>query len=360
MFTFDSARFGRGRRGGPFLALLIATLLVPSADAAEAWTRCAQGDSRIKKLVAAPSDPARVYAVQDNGKWMRTGDAGVTWKSFQSPRIRDVAVDPLNSDRLYVSTDPPGLYMSDDAGDSFTLLLDLFAGAIGIDPNNPLTIYVGLIPYCGNDTCWRPPGVLKTTDGGMTWRETARTDSGAGPIIIDPNDSNVVWTIGYGMPLNRRVAGLYRSTDGGVTWPPLQDGYMEIEALAVDTLSRVYDVQRVRFESPLFRSADQGRTWTWLRNPHEANISFNGVLTDPRNPASVFLAVYPVSVTPVPGVMVSHDDGTTWRAVGGTFPELSGASAIALTAEGRLLAGGYKGGIYRLVEVGPKRRAVRP
>jgi hypothetical protein len=145
----------------------------------------------------------------------------------------------------------PGVFKSVDAGRSFVRLGD--AGFIAmpslvlVDPRNSHVVYAARSPVC-RDTC-SPGGVVKSTDGGATWADTARSDNLTFALAIDPNDSLFLYDSGYDVPLQRQTGGLYRTTDGGLTWPPMFEGLSYIGYLTVDRESRVT-------RSPAFSSKD--------------------------------------------------------------------------------------------------------
>ena len=82
--------------------------------------------------------------------------------------------------------------------------------AITPDPKNSKTIYIGA----------HEAGVIKSTDGGVTWKEI---NSGLGGvdvhgIAIDPNDGKLHALV------RDKGEGIYRSTNGGGKWIRVDDG----------------------------------------------------------------------------------------------------------------------------------------
>src|SRR4051794_29880585 len=99
--------------------------------------------------------------------------------------------------------------------------------AIAVNPNNSNIIYIG--------TAWG--GVWRTRDAGRHWtpifdRAPALGIGEPGAIAIDPVDTNIVyvWTSnGGGSKFSgnptQPPAGLFKSTDGGSSWIRLGSGY---------------------------------------------------------------------------------------------------------------------------------------
>ncbi len=153
---------------------------------------CANNGSYIDQVAAAPSSPATIYAVTDDGNVAFTNNAtcvvsgncgasGVaqpTWAlttalpltSTSSPRpLSSIAVDPTNPKIIYVGVQDFGpssngtggqhIFMSNDQGTTWTditgNLPNIPLNTILIDPNAPSNIYVGT-----------DIGVFVATDGG--------------------------------------------------------------------------------------------------------------------------------------------------------------------------------------------------
>lgn len=146
-------------------------------------------------------------------------------------RTRAIAIDPRNSQRLWVGAVSGGLWRSDDGGNNWTLVDDwwsnLSVGCVTLDPQNPDVMYVGtgegfyslahLLRSVSHFV--RGAGVLKSNDGGATWTQLAGTATWQHTtrIAISPNDSNLLLA-------SRRPGGIARSTDGGQTWTDVTQG----------------------------------------------------------------------------------------------------------------------------------------
>lgn len=163
-----------------------------------------------------------------------------------SGRVNSIAVDPNNSDRIYAGSAGGGIWRSEDAGGSWTPLTDHAASlgigsshAIAIDPNDSRTIYAGTTSFALLAQSLPRPidftqskGVLKSTDDGSTWivlgsgspswnngnalQLFASTDINT--IIVDPQNSSVLYLAAGRWGSVDIPGGLYRSTDGGENW----------------------------------------------------------------------------------------------------------------------------------------------
>src|SRR5215216_3586519 len=138
-------------------------------------------DNRIKSLTFA--SPNRLYAGTMTGGVYRFDRAGSTWTRTQidtmgganqlplAGPVTDIAVDPTNDSRVYITFGGTGDWRhvwffdgtqwqqrSGPAAGSMTALLDVQVNAIVVDPANPAHLYVGA-----------DIGVWRSIDGGANW-----------------------------------------------------------------------------------------------------------------------------------------------------------------------------------------------
>jgi hypothetical protein len=121
-----------------------------------------------------------------------------------------------------------------------------------VDPKNPRTLYAGTYRT----------GVLKSTDAGSNW---VSVTSNYDPIrvrhlAIDPNDSNVLYAT-WSDSENFLAMRLLKTTDGGSTWKDISklDGVL-ILALALDPKSA--ETIYLGTDSGVWKSPDGGSTWS--------------------------------------------------------------------------------------------------
>ena len=138
-------------------------------------------DERIKSLVFA--SPVRLYAGTMSGGVYRFDRAGAAWTRTQidtlgganqlplAGPVTDIAVDPANDSRVYITFGGTGDYRhvwffdgaqwaqrSGPAAGNINSLLDIQTTAIVVDPANPAHLYVGA-----------DLGVWRSTDSGNNW-----------------------------------------------------------------------------------------------------------------------------------------------------------------------------------------------
>ena len=244
---------------------------------------------RVKGLAHAGG--GTFYAASEWGGLFKTMDGGQNWErldGFMPSAAHDVAVDPVDSNRVYatslydgagapqgaisVSADggvhwrraqtgvpPEGFCLTEDEAHPLhardTRRLEQSAFAIAVDRDSPGTIYVGT-------NC----GLAKSTDRGISW-------TFLDPTPTDPADS--VWGVVVhhnGVVDTCGDDGHRRSTNGGVTWTTFSAGGVDQSSLpgsgrcsiAVSPLER--DVLFVALGASLYESDDGGVNWRALRN----------------------------------------------------------------------------------------------
>jgi len=170
-----------------------------STDAGNSWTTPSSASpGGVQALAIDPSAPRTVYAGNFDGVFKST-DAGVTWtlvnNGLTSGNIVMIVIDPNTPSTLYAGASSGGrgsteggVFKSTDAGASWTALNPGWFQspfyALAIDPGNSNTLYVGVGP-----NGLLEGGVFQSTDGGHTW---TAMDAGLpdGPIYalaFDPN-----------------------------------------------------------------------------------------------------------------------------------------------------------------------------
>lgn len=133
-------------------------------------------------------------------------------------RITSVAVHPTDGTTVWACAADGGVWKSTDQGEQWKPVMDfekaISMGAIAVDPNNPATLYVGTGEAANFVDSYSGAGMMKSTDGGETWKPCGLTNVAAfARIAVSPGDGNIVLAAAI-----RNNAGLYRSTNAGLTW----------------------------------------------------------------------------------------------------------------------------------------------
>lgn len=119
-------------------------------------------------------DKNRMTDVSD---WVSWGPNDHTETASWSPgqgRINAIAVDPNNPSTYYVGAPAGGIWKSTDSGENWTPLTDhlpqIGVSGIAVDPTNSDIIYIATGDDDSDDSY--AVGVWKSTDGGTTWNNT--------------------------------------------------------------------------------------------------------------------------------------------------------------------------------------------
>ncbi|MGH8028365.1 MAG: WD40/YVTN/BNR-like repeat-containing protein, partial [Arenimonas sp.] len=151
-------------------------------------------------------------------QWQALGPANV------GGRVRSIAVDPRNANRLFAGTASGGIWLTENAAVTWRAIFDflpnLSVTTIVFDPANSDVLYLGTGEASQGLV---GVGVFKSTDGGLTWRHLAATNTDANAdwrfvnrLAIHPTQPQVL--LAGVTNTTRTTGGIYRSTDGGTTW----------------------------------------------------------------------------------------------------------------------------------------------
>ena len=262
----------------------------------------------------------------------RSGDAGRTWRAsgLDDRFVWDLAPAPGDPRTLHAVTQPAGVFVSRDGGDSWTEIAS-FRNAPGFDtwcvplkpplPGRARTIVVDR----HEPERWlvgvEVGGVALTEDAGASWTCTL---PGGNPdihvMVSHPAEAGVVFaSTGFGRvdnrePQEQRIAGMFRSDDHGKTWRFIWKGMTPpyTRPLCVDArapyavtvgssptaFSSSRDAGGAR--AMIFQTIDGGETWRSLgdaaHSPSAAN--FHAVTPDPERAG---------------GVLAGTETGEVWR-----------------------------------------------
>ncbi|HIP49136.1 MAG TPA: hypothetical protein EYG92_09260, partial [Lutibacter sp.] len=212
--------------------------------------------------------------------WQSIGPTTVTPKQGQG-RINTIIVDPNNPNTYYVGAPSGGLWKSTNAGASWTPLTDYLyqigVSGIAIDPNDSNTIYIST----GDDDNYNTLsiGVLKSTNGGITWSNPSSDFTGniTNEIYINPNNSNMIWVA--------TNTGVYRSIDAGLNWVNiLSDNIIDLK-IKPNNPSVIYAVSKDKF----YKSTDEGDTFSQITSGLPATSSRFAIDITPSNNDIVYL-----------------------------------------------------------------------
>ena len=144
--------------------------------------------------------------------------------AINSGRISEFAFHPEHKQVFYVATASGNLWKTSNNTITWEPIFDsegsYALGTIKLDPNDPLTLWVGTGENNSQRSVAYGDGVYKSTDGGKSWTNMGLADSGhISQIWINPANSDHVLVASQGPLWNDGGdRGLYRSLDGGDSW----------------------------------------------------------------------------------------------------------------------------------------------
>ena len=218
----------------------------------------AYGDGATNKLnniwcihPSVAEEPGVYYAGVDEAGIFRSEDGGTSWEELNALSghesraewmegagglcCHSVQIDPANPSRLWAGISAVGVFRSDDRGKTWQVRNDglniICPGetqkeigscvhSLALDPNDSTRLFQQ-----------NHRGVYRSTDGGDSWQqiENGLKENQFGfPIAMDPNDSDVVFTIPQESDEFRHAEGgklaVCRTTDGGESWQTARNG----------------------------------------------------------------------------------------------------------------------------------------
>jgi PKD repeat protein len=280
-------------------------------------------------------------SVNTAGNWTFMGPGNSSALSGAG-RLNFVRIDPNNSDNIFTGSPSGGLWQSTDAGATWITNTDNFAQVIGctdiaIDPSNSNTMYLATGDGDAGDTY--SIGVLKSTDGGVTWNPTGLSFFPGNvrqmsKILLDPSNSNVLIVATSG--------GIYRSDDAAATFTLVQSGGFKDMEFKPGNSSTVYACG-----TEFYKSTDNGQTWAKITTglPVATNVSRMAIAVTPANADVVCMIVgLPAPNYGTEGYYTSSNSGTSFTKNGapniGTQQWYDLAIAVSPTNSQEIVIGG--------------------
>ncbi len=306
------------------------------------------------------------WAGLDHGHWgvklHRSKDRGKTWEEVAAPaypegeEVKDGVPATTRYiwsmahggksflSKLWIGTDPGGLFLSENGGDSFQLVESLwkhptrkegwFGGgrdmpgihSIVVDPRDEKHIHLGI-------SC---AGVFETTDGGKSWEVRNKglradflpdpnSDIGHDPhiLVAAPTNPDTLW--------QQNHCGIFRSIDGAKKWQdvsqtegPARFGFAI--AVADDNPDQAWvapahsDENRIAIKGALFicRTDDGGKTWKDLRKGLPQENCFDIVYRHAMSSSGDAVAFG----TTTGNLFFSANRGESWQVLNNYLPML--------------------------------------
>jgi PKD repeat protein len=247
------------------------------------------------------------------GNWSIIGPTTNIPTGGGAGRANCIRLDPTNSNTLYVGSPGGGLWKSTNGGSSWTMWNTDALPAIGvtdiaIDPTNTQIMYLATGDGDAGDTY--SLGVLKSTDGGVTWNTTGlnwtvtngRTIS---KLLIDPTNTQIV----HAATSN----GIYRTTDGGTNWTQVQAGIFKDIEFQPGNSTILY---AARYNTAaVFRSSNSGAAYTQVTTGLPTNALRFAIAVTAANNQYVYVLACNTTNYGILGFYRSTNGGTSFAQV---------------------------------------------
>lgn len=221
--------------------------------------------------------------------WSFIGPHVVPANGGGAGRINCLAFDPANANVLWAGAACGGLWKSTDGGATWSsntdLLPSLSISDIVIDPSNPQIMYLATGDKYG--IYWQyetwghySAGILKSTDGGVTWNPTGLNFAMANVtviqrLIIDPSNTNTLYAA--------TNMGVFKSTDAAATWANIRPGkFYDIEMNPGNNM-----ILYTGDSTGVFRTTNAGASWSAV--PGVTSTGRTSICVTPANSAAVYV-----------------------------------------------------------------------
>ncbi len=324
---------------------------------------------RIANFAVNPVNPSEFYVATASGGVWKTTNRGLNFDPVfddqGSYSIGVVEMDPNNHNVVWVGTGEnnnqrsvaygDGIYKSVDGGKSWEnkgLKNSEHIGMIAIDPSNSDVVYVAATGPLWSEGGDR--GLYKTTDGGDNWTKILEISkhTGVHEVHLDPRNPSVIYAVAH--QRRRHVftyisggpeSSVYKSTDGGKNFRKITNGLpdgdlgrvgLDISPANPDVIYAVVEAQEKK--GGFYKSTDRGESWVRQSDYSSSGNYYQEVIADPVDVDRVYVMnTY---------AAVSEDGGKNFKNVGEKNKHIDNHALWIDPKNTNYLLNGNDGGVY--------------
>ncbi len=250
-------------------------------------------------------------------------DGGLSWKKYnnglpENSICTNILIDdssPKDNRTLYVSVFDKGVFKSADDGKTWNssnngLGTNLFAWEIRKNSNGRLFV---LLSRGLRDNRVIDGNIYFSDDKASSWKPMTLPDSVNGPhdLLLSPSDPMIMYVCCWPRSVNGNdvKGGVIKTTDGGRSWKRIFDERIRVNSAGMDP-NKDNIIYFNTFQNSAYRSEDSGGTWKRIEG-----YRFKWgqkAIPDINNPGMLFLTTYGGSVFygPAKGIPGASDDIT--------------------------------------------------
>jgi photosystem II stability/assembly factor-like uncharacterized protein len=306
------------------------------------------------ELITSPDRPDVIYGLASTGNVYRGIQGGQIWQHLPISGVVSTLVDPITTTRVYAGVSDGVWISEDEGQTwpiyvPITRPVEYADCGMWIDvlspaPSQPGALIATAYHFGWSGDCVHERGSLYRSDNfGQDWQriDLGREISRVNDIVYDPISPTMIYAA-IGNQVNnddRRGGGILKSSDGGVTWSspgewPIDDG-VPLDLEMEPGTHRIF--ANVNAGLPLYVSDDGGVTWVPTGVGDWQNV-FDWAFVS-GNPPVLYIAG-------LQGLYRSTDGAQSWQRAAGALGQVPVYSIAAAEADGRVILyvstiGGY-------------------